>query len=271
MQTAHINYDPSHDGKPFCSICKHEYLSYELWRRHIKISHQPINKVICPVCKKIFDSPMRYHQHKHLHRERNMQCPQCPKKFLRANAFNIHLAVHKAEKPFMCEMCGFRSKHKNNIQRHILGVHANKKQKRYDNPKAHCSVCNENFSRFKPFQVHLNEKHAALADSMLTAYRAELKRTCRYCVKKFDSIEQLEAHNREYAERHRQRRENLKIYNQSRKNKANPTNARFGIRYTCHICKNSFNTQRVLDSHIANHSKEPRPFICDVSIPIFPM
>lgn len=214
------------------------------------------------MCNKIFNSSMRYHQHKQVHKEKTLQCAQCPKKFSRLGSFNIHLAVHNAEKPFMCEICGFTTKHKNNMQRHILGVHANKKQKRYDNPKAHCSLCNENFSRFKPFQDHLKEKHASVADSMLNEYRSELKRICKYCVKKFDTVEQLEEHNRTNIERHRLRREKIRKYSRTRKKDI----SEFNVRYTCDICKNSFNTQRVLDSHIANHSKEPRPFICDVRI-----
>lgn len=263
LQTAHINYDPKHDGKPFCSICQQEYLSYDVWRRHIEKAHYPITKVTCPVCNKIFNTPMRYHQHKRLHREKTVQCPQCPKKFAELCHFNTHLAIHKAEKPFMCEICAFTTKHKHNMQRHILGVHANKKQKRYDNPKAHCSMCNENFSRFKPFQEHLKEKHTALADSMLNEYRLEQKLICKYCVKKFDTIEQLEEHNRSNLEKHRLRLIKIKKYARSRKK-----NIGFAIRYTCDICKNSFNSQHVLDSHIANHSKEPRPFICDVSMEI---
>lgn len=242
------------DGKPFCSICQKEYLSYELLRRHIKCVHYSINKTTCPVCKKSFNTRGRYNQHKRTHKEKTIQCPMCPSKFIEQGALRIHISTHNSDNHHLCELCGFTTKKKYNMNRHILGVHANTKQKRYFTPKAHCSLCNENFNHFRTFLNHLNEKHADLAEKMLQEYRSENKTSCQWCKRKFNSLEQLEEHNRENVEKHRYRSLRHKEYIRKHKDNLSRT------RYTCDICKNAFTSQLSLDAHVANHSKESKQF-----------
>lgn len=203
LRAAHINYGSSSDCKPFCSICKLEYQSYEFLRRHIKNVHYTINKTTCPVCRKSFNTRSRYMQHKRTHKEKTMQCPKCPQKFMEQGALNIHISKHNSDNHFLCELCAFTTKHKYNMKRHILGVHANSKQKRYFSTKAHCSLCNENFSHYRTFLTHLHEKHSDLAEKMLKEYRSENKLNCQWCKRKFDSLEQLEEHNSDNVEKHR--------------------------------------------------------------------
>lgn len=231
-------------------------------RRHIKIVHFTINKTTCPVCQKSFPSRNHYVQHKRMHKEKTIQCPKCPKKFNEPGALNIHISTHNSDNHALCELCGFTTKHKHNMKRHILGVHANTKQKRYITTKAHCSLCNENFIHFRTFRNHLNEKHSDRAATMLQDYRSKNQLKCKWCRLKFDSLEQLEEHNSANIEKHRFRILRHKEY--IRKHRTNLNLSR--TLYTCDICKNSFNSQRVLDAHIAKHSKEPRPFKCNVSL-----
>lgn len=176
------------------------------------------------------------------------------------------MVSHKNERPFLCELCGLATKHKANMKRHMLGVHANQKQKAYAFV-AKCSLCQEKFNGIGSFEMHVAERHPEQADGLLNSVHR-----CKLCSKNFATFDQLEQHNRENIEKHKRyvirKRNYCKNYN-IRKLAENPdvhkpVPKKPSRNFACEICKNTFKTTTVLKNHMAKHSNAPRPFQCNV-------
>ena len=151
------------DGGHICSVCGAKFRVKSYLVRHMR-SHDPESKKYgCDICGEKFTRPylMRQHQQfthnknlpfeeshhldlidKHLFMDHSLnwssllnwwwnvndglpQCEQCGKK-LRSNTFlKIHMrSVHSKEKPFPCEVCGFRSSRVDNLNIHRIKVHS---------------------------------------------------------------------------------------------------------------------------------------------------
>lgn len=150
------------------------------------------------------------------------------------------------------------------MKRHMLGVHANQKQKAYAF-FAKCTLCQEKFTGIGSFELHITEKHPDHADELLKSVHR-----CKICSKNFSTSDQLEEHDRENVEKHKRyiirRRNYCKNYNTRKlaENAPKPVPKKQSRNFTCEVCKNTFKTAEVLQNHITKHANAPRPFQCNV-------
>lgn len=255
-------HGPSVLKDPFCSLCRMDFPSKEYLRNHFKEFHITQKQIKCPDCDKTYCNTKKLIWHIRTHSEKSFQCTQCPKICTTKITLKRHSAMHSNERPFMCELCGIRTKSKVSIRRHIIGVHEMKKQKNYKARKPlKCPLCDDKFEKLSKMKRHLNELHAELARSAWKRYRSLC---CVICYLKFDSTESLEEHLRKFSNTHKRpllsRRKHIRQYdidNLQHRTKADRP-------FECNICKNTFKSQNSLNSHTNNHSDKPRPFKCEV-------
>lgn len=169
MQTIHKNQELGKNATPFCTICHEEYRTHIHWRKHIEKKHSKVINRQCPICKKVCKTYRNYIEHTRTHREKIHQCPHCDLKFSYPSTLKAHVDMHNGQNPAMCDLCGFTTKYAHNMERHILGVHRNKKQTKQ--PKVHCSKCGVDFATLREFKTHLNEKHVDSVEVMMQEYR----------------------------------------------------------------------------------------------------
>lgn len=255
-------HGPSVSKDPFCALCEMNFPSKESLRSHIKEFHITEKQIKCPDCEKTYSNTKKLIWHIRTHIEKNFQCPQCPKICTTKITLKRHAAMHSDERPFMCELCGIRTKSKVSIRRHIIGVHEMKKQKNYKVRRPlKCPLCDEKFVRLSKMKLHLNEFHAELARSAWKRYRSLC---CVICYLKFDSTEALEEHWRKFSVAHKRpllsRRKHIRQYDTDDMHYRSKVDRPF----ECNICKNTFKSQNALNSHTNNHSDKPRPFKCEV-------
>lgn len=263
LQTIHKNQEPDKSATLFCTICHEEYRTHIHWRKHIEKKHSKVINRQCLICGRICKTYRIYIEHTRTHREKTHQCPHCDLKFPYPSTLRAHIDMHSGQKPAMCDLCGFTTKYAHNMERHILGVHGNKKQSKQ--PVAHCSKCGEDFVTLREFKAHLKEKHVESVEAMMQEYRAWMDLYCRLCRKRFASLEELSTHNVESIEKHRMRKDKAKKYT-DKNYKSRYVYPKKESLYECHICKNMFRNQKMLASHITHHSKKPRPHSCKVCV-----
>ena len=79
-----------------------------------------------------------------------LKCQICEAKFKTNQHMELHMtSVHEERKPHTCECCGRSFSIKQSLDSHIAYVHGGKKRLQFQKGKAHCVICNENFTSKK--------------------------------------------------------------------------------------------------------------------------
>lgn len=254
-------HGPSVFKDPFCALCQMDFPSKESLRNHIKRLHITEKQIKCPDCDKTYSNTKKLIWHFRTHSEKSFHCSECPKICATKMTLKRHATMHSDERPYMCELCGIRTKSKVSIRRHIIGVHEMKKQKNYKVRRPlKCPLCDEKFVKLSKMKLHLNEFHAELA---ILAWKRYRSLCCIICYLKFDSTEALDEHCRKFGGAHKRpllsRRKHTRQYDIDNLNYRKVDHP-----FECNICKNTFKSQNALNSHMNNHSDKPRPFKCEV-------
>lgn len=116
--------------KPFtCSHCKKGFVSVSLMKRHIKLSHDEVNKEIlhCSQCPETFVSKLMLKKHKKVHWPSIYSCEPCQKTFDLRSKYNRHMRGHN-KSDLCCTHCGKILSSKSSLKRHSK-THANENHK----------------------------------------------------------------------------------------------------------------------------------------------
>ena len=132
----------------------------------------------CKFCKKMCTSESSLTNHiNNVHQERQniFRCCKCGRKFNVFNMYIDHLSTHPKNE-YKCHDCGKQFK-----DAHLLSVHS----------PAHliqCPFCSRTFRDMKLLKDHINNAHGQAL--------AEKDKRCSYCDAAFDTIHELQEHNK---------------------------------------------------------------------------
>ncbi|XP_013164645.1 PREDICTED: zinc finger protein 93-like isoform X6 [Papilio xuthus] len=156
VQSHMKNVHGSYNGRK-CEKCGKTFTSNYALNQHSLKEHKT-DRLKCPKCPEVLGS--RYLKKRHLalvHDEKSSQfaCELCPRVYLAKSALVTHnLRVHVREKTFTCEICGYKSFDKENLQRHMV--------KHDDSRPFECEFCKKSFQRKKTLEfhrrIHTNDK-----------------------------------------------------------------------------------------------------------------
>ncbi|XP_070546148.1 zinc finger protein 320-like isoform X1 [Ptychodera flava] len=141
LRTAHI--------KPGfkCSFCNKKFHSMVGWKAHLETHGLLSSKYSCKICKKVFYIKSEYRKHRYrdctkpeylcdicgrqfkkganlrlhasTHSEPTIKCDLCPRVFKLQTTLTAHIkSVHSDERPWKCNVCGYRCKLRENLLKH---------------------------------------------------------------------------------------------------------------------------------------------------------
>ena len=131
----------------------------------------------CDTCHQQFLSDEDYQIHLRVHKgEKPYKCDTCEQTFVRKELLTMHKSIHTGEKPFACDICGMRFRLKAGLKLHV-NVHTDDKPKK-------CPYCPASYTRKQHLHRHM------------CYHFGERPFVCNYCKKPFISREQLSIHTK---------------------------------------------------------------------------
>lgn len=220
------------DKRPFtCTPCNFSFKRRWQLRKHNETVHkkEKSKKFLCKICSWVGKSKEKLEAHKRLCVTNVFQCDICKKMYGAKSSLEYHMTAHSSERPFPCDLCDARFKHKRNVLKHILSVHKGQKPaKKVENPEkiplCQCEICGKSFySRFG-YSSHIKKIHG------------DGKPNCPICGKKVSCKKGLTIH----------------------------MNTHTGEKpFCCEICGRSFTTKDYMKIHIRVHTGES-PYKCTI-------
>ncbi|XP_055682139.1 zinc finger protein 493-like [Lutzomyia longipalpis] len=190
-----------------CQICSKTYTRKYMLTLHMREKHSTEElPFACQSCPKRFVTAqkLKVHEVSHLPKEEKLihPCPHCEKLYGSIQNVEIHIrAVHKNEKPFICEECGKSFVTKGALKEHHIShtdersfqcSHCPKKYKSLPRLKMHEDVHTSTLYECPTCGVKRNTKHN-LKMHMLV-HSEEKKFKCKYCGNEFKRIKSFKDH-----------------------------------------------------------------------------
>ncbi|CAK1553176.1 unnamed protein product [Leptosia nina] len=198
-----------------CDLCKKRFVNKTTLITHLRLHDGPLPREKCPICDKMVRViQLKYHIRRHQEKSR-FECSECNKVFSQLATYQAHLKYSRAHASdnvfkFPCPMChkGYPTKEamqdhfnyqhlgktthkcpicnkpiasKANIEKHIMRVHREKKEK----PRNHmCNICGKKFSDKKALNQHE------------VIHSADRPLTCEICSQTFKQKASLYTHKK---------------------------------------------------------------------------
>ena len=160
------------EKKVECSICKRQFTNQKQVARHMQFHYswpgdsfkRKTNvgpngeklKYKCQYCDKAFNhySNMNAHLHKK-HKERKVQCTECPKTFAYQYELREHMFIHFGgqSSKFKCQVCDKSFQRSTTLKNHERTTHLGIK-------RFSCEVCGKMFGTKFNMKVHVEKIHA---------------------------------------------------------------------------------------------------------------
>ncbi|KAL5021554.1 hypothetical protein ScPMuIL_000709 [Solemya velum] len=193
------------------------------------------------------------------------ECEYCGRLFYNRTDYESHVRTHTGDKPFLCNICGYRAITKDNLKRH--------KEKDHESQQFPCKECD-----------FISTSRTQLWNHTLS-HRGLLGLECSVCQEKFENMKQLKTHflishpntsreelNKMIGHRHRMQgkmgRKSYKcpycerVFISSSSELQKHIWIHQGIKpYKCPVCPHSCRSKNNLQAHMLRHSSE-KPFAC---------
>ena len=151
--------------KCLCSLCGKTIIGRGNFRRHEREKHGIISasyvhrhkqpNIECTKCSKKFDSAKALNNHaiECLEESKDFTCINCELKWASGPVLNVHLKTdHKYKEMYTCHICGKCLKKKASMDSHIKVEHEKKKDHI-------CHLCGRGFARAQGLRFHMQNIH----------------------------------------------------------------------------------------------------------------
>lgn len=163
-----------------CYLCDKVFKFIKLKIDHVKTDHK--DDRICKFCELKCQTGALLETHVKSHfQDCTFLCEFCAKVFRKKNLLRQHMAMHRAQK-FLCDLCGYTTRHKGDLIRHLRAVH--QKLRRFECDK--CPAPRPKYSTRPSLNMHLYNHHDAPAPIRCPdchagfTFQAELRAHKRY-------------------------------------------------------------------------------------------
>lgn len=228
---------------------------------------------LCPICGKLYRA---LHIHMQLHRRKDIQCPDCGRKFARNDYLVEHRHIHTGERPYLCVVCGRGFGSAANMRAHLR---SHTDERRYQ-----CDECGKWFRRSGGRTEHIRNVHEkvrayqcqrcprAFATSgglklHMMGHTNERPHACPLCPKRFKSLQTLNLHTSTHT--------GARLYpcaicgsrftqrSAAKVHEATQHSADGGRCHECELCGQRFSKRSIRDAHVRRHRGE-KPHSCSM-------
>ncbi|XP_065092063.1 zinc finger protein 423 homolog isoform X2 [Ochlerotatus camptorhynchus] len=279
-----------------CAYCSGDFRSRNELENHMKITHNTGGKHKCLICDEIFPSPAVLAEHKLTHCKvgASGRCSHCPTTLPDVHSFKAHLTQHH-------QTTGPSSTNANNVSTNgSINSGSNQEQERFP---IQCICCRQTLNSEFEISLHAkfhtkssetNERTCALCLDPLTS--CQDTKICESCLKRHNfpskllsinsfiksslpsasqTQEESSSHQQQILQHVQQSQSNCTIKcNLCKKNISNVQKLQEHLidhtfagcedrGYVCYLCSSVFTSSVGLQTHIAEHGPQAKPYDCN--------
>ncbi|XP_070549117.1 zinc finger protein 77-like [Ptychodera flava] len=115
---AHLEHHGELSKEYTCEICKKTFRIRSEYRSHCRRVCKK-RDFLCDVCGRRLKTSSSLRTHVQTHGEASIKCELCPRVFKQESCLKSHVkSAHSDEKPWQCDVCGYRCKLRENLMKH---------------------------------------------------------------------------------------------------------------------------------------------------------
>lgn len=251
------HFRQTHKQDGFVGCCGSKMKTYRSAVLHMAKHIQP-DAFKCSVCGYIVTRPSFLMNHMLTHvsaEEKPFACPDCPKRFVWKNAFEIHVATHKPpeeRRVYLCHVCSKQYDTPGGLSTHKRLAHSGEKRE-----KILCHICSKEFSTRAGLNEHTDTIHQEQREkNQLQCHECGKWLMNKRCLKThmlLHSGKDLRCELCDYVTRKRTLLNRHKVTHHSADKP-----------FACTQCDKTFKLRRALTVHIqVSHAEVPKIFKCD--------